>query len=132
MSIPRIMAALLALLIVLAAFSSSGPDTGGQVIRNGFLYGLPLVLMGCLLAQARWALMAGVMYGTVGLALDISTAVQDVINAGAGADALWLSGASGLVNFLLIVLGGKGFLTVTGPSSLPESPPSNPPSPFSS
>ena len=57
MSIHRIMAALLAILIALASLSSSGPGAGGHIIRNGFLYGLPLILMGLLLAHVRWALM---------------------------------------------------------------------------
>lgn len=123
------MAGLLAILIALAAVSQSGSGTGGHIIRTIFLYGLPLLLMGFLLAQARWALMAGVMYGTVGLALDISTAVQDLTKTGAGPEALALSGASGLVNFLLIVLGGRGFLDVQAATTPPISPRPNPPSP---
>lgn len=123
------MAGLLAILIALAVLAQSGSGTGGHVVRNGFLYGLPLILMGFLLAQARWALMAGVMYGTVGLALDISTAVQDLTKTDAGAEALLISGVSGLVNFLLIVLGGRGFLDVGTTERPPESPHPNPQSP---
>jgi len=129
MSIHRIMAGLLAILIALASLSASGPGTGGHVVRNGFVYGLPLILMGLLLAQVRWALMTSVMYGTVGLALDISTAVQDLTKTGAGAEALLLSGLSGLVNFLLIVFGGRGFLDVGTAARPPESPRPNPLSP---
>ncbi len=126
------MAGLLAILIALAVFAQPGSGTGWPIIRNGFLYGLPLVLLGLLLAQVRWALMAGVMYGTVGLALDISTAVQDLTKTGAGAEALLISGASGLVNFLLIVLGGRAFLDVGPAAKPPGSPRPNPPSPLGS
>lgn len=128
MSISRIMAGLLAISIALAALSHSGSGTDGHVIRAVFLYGLPLLLIGLLLTQARWALMAGVMYGTVGLALDISTAVQDLTKTGAEAEALLMSGVSGLVNFLLIVLGGRGFLDVQTATTRPISPHPNPPS----
>lgn len=47
----------------------------GRVVWDGFLFGLPLSLAGCLLVSARWTFMAGVIYGTIGLALDISTIV---------------------------------------------------------
>jgi len=123
------MALLLAILIALAVFATPGSGAGGHLIRYGFLYGLPLILMGLLLAQVRWALMAGVMYGTVGLALDISTAVQDLTKTDAGVEALLISGASGLMNFLLIVLGGRGFLDVGPAARPPESPRPNPLSP---
>ena len=50
----------------------------GHLLWNGFLFGIPLILVGFLAAGARWAFMAGVMYGTIGLALDIATVVQDL------------------------------------------------------
>jgi hypothetical protein len=81
-----------------------------------FLYGLPLALIGCLLARQRWALMAAVMYGTVGLALDISTVVQGLTKP----------------DVPQMVFGGNGFLNVMSASSPPESPRPNPPSPSSS
>ena len=128
MSIPRSMAGLLALLVALSFLASWDQGRGGPMIRNGFLYGLPLLLIGLLLAEVRWALMAAVMYGTVGLALDISTAVHDLTKTGAGAEALALSGASGLVNFLLILFGGRGFLDVGPAAAPPGSPRPSPPS----
>jgi hypothetical protein len=54
------------------------PSLMVQVAWDGFLFGLPLILAGCLLASAKWAFMAGVIYGTIGLALDISPIVQDL------------------------------------------------------
>ena len=97
-----------------------------------FLYGLPLALIGCLLAKQRWALMASVMYGTVGLALDISTIVQGLTKPDIPQMATIMSGLTGALNFLLIVFGGNGFLDVMNVSSPPESPRPNPPSPSSS
>lgn len=82
-------------------------------VQNGFLFGLPLILMGCVIAGARWALMAGVMYGTIGLALDISTLIQELSGQAARHGVLLTSGTSGVLNLLLIVIGGRGFLDVT-------------------
>lgn len=123
---------LLAALIGAAAF----PQATGPVTRTlpweVFLFGLPLALIGCLLAKQRWALMAAVMYGTVGLALDISTIVQGLTKPDVPQTILITSGATTAVNFLVIVFGGKGFLAVMGASSPPGFPRPNPPSPSSS
>jgi hypothetical protein len=97
-----------------------------------FFYGLPLALIGCLLAKQRWALMAAVMYGTIGLALDISTIVHGVTKPDVPQITTAMSGVTGVLNFLVIVFGGKSFLNVMNASSLPESPRPNPPSPSSS
>jgi len=94
-----------------------------------FLYGLPLALIGCLLARQRWALMAAVMYGTVGLALDISTIVQGLTKSDVPQMVTIMSGVTGALNFLLIVFGGNSFLNVMNASLPPESPRPNPQSP---
>ena len=124
--------ALLMALMSAAAFAQA-PDTTSRTLPwNMFLFGLPLVLIGCLLANQRWALMAAVMYGTAGLALDISTIVQGLTKPDVP-QAVWvMSGMTGALSFLLIVFGGKGFLTVSDPSSPPEFRRPNPPSPSSS
>lgn len=121
--------ALLAGLIFTAAAAHTGSQPLGWLL---FLYGLPLALVGCLLANQRWALMAAVMYGTVGLALDISTIVQGLTKSDVPQTILAASGVTGLLNFLLIVFGGKGFLNAMNALSPPESPRPNPPSPSSS
>ena len=121
--------ALLAGLILAAAATRDDSRSAGWLL---FLYGIPLALIGCLLAKQRWALMAAVMYGTVGLALDIATIVHGITRPDVPQTILAMSGVTGLLNFLLIVFGGNGFLTVSGASSLPESPRPNPPSPSSS
>lgn len=121
--------ALLAGLILAAAATQNDSRPLGWAL---FLYGLPLALIGCLLAKQRWALMAAVMYGTVGLALDISTIVQGLTKPDVPQMVTAMSGATGVLNFLLMVFGGNSFLTVMGASSPPESPQPNPPSPSSS
>lgn len=126
------------LIILLAALMGASvfPQATGSVTRTlpweVFLLGLPLVLIGCLLANQRWALMAAVMYGTVGLALDISTIVQGFTKPDVPQTILMTSGVTTALNFLVIVFGGKGFLTVSELSSPPEFPRPNPPSPSSS
>ena len=126
-----VMVALLAALMLAASATPAVPDAAQgaaryQLVWYGFLYGIPLMLAGLLLAGYRWALMAGVIYGTIGLALDIATAVQDVTGLAPQPAALALSGATGLINFLLIVLGGREFLHV---EPAPTPPGGRPPSP---
>ena len=82
-----------------------------------FLYAVPLFLVGALLGGQRWALMAAVMYGTVGLALDLSTVVQELTHGPGQSAVLAASGVTGLLNFLLILLGGRGFLDAQRPPS---------------
>lgn len=103
----------------------------GHLLWNGFLFGVPLILAGFLAAGARWAFMAGVMYGTIGLALDIATIVQDLTNHDAQWGVLrifWASGITGLLNCLLILIGGRGWLDVGSSGTPPGGPPPNPPS----
>jgi hypothetical protein len=103
----------------------------GHLLWNGFLFGVPLILAGFLAAGARWAFMAGVMYGTIGLALDIATVVQDLTNPDAQRGVLrilWASGLTGLLNGLLILIGGRGWLDVGSSGTPPGGPPPNPPS----
>lgn len=75
-----------------------------------FLYATPLVLAAVVVTGQRWALMAAVMYGTIGLALDLSTIVQEVTRGPGSAVVLLTSAVTGVLNFLLIVLGGRGVL----------------------
>lgn len=79
-----------------------------------------------------WAGMACVMYGTVGLAIDLSTLVHLVHMAGEETDELWplLNGlVSGTLNFLLILVGGRSFLRMALEQQPPGSLPPNPSSP---
>lgn len=94
-----------------------------------FLIFIPLGL-GVLVWQGRrWAAMACVIYGTVGLALDLATAVQILTKDEEILGPILSSGASGLLNFLLILFGGRSFLDVVQAPLPQESHPPNPPSP---
>ena len=114
----HMMALVFVMLVGATAFSSwMSADAKGEAFTGvaftwiGFLYVLPLVLAGCVITGQRWALMAGVMYGTIGLALDVSTAVQEITQGQDQGLVLIMSAITGLLNFFLIVLGGRGFLT---------------------
>lgn len=126
----RVMSLLLVGLMAVAAASRllSGSDAAVPVVWLVFLYALPLALLAGLQTPARWIVPACVMYATVGLALDISTAVQDLTHQQAGPASLALSGVSGLANFLLIVFGGREFLEA-GLGTPPAGRPPNPPPP---
>lgn len=105
--------------------------TGGswinRVVWHAFLFAVPVVLAALLLTGKRWALMVGVMYGTVGLALDIATVVQDLTRSDAQQTVI-MSGITGLLNFLLILIGGSGFLDVSSAASPQAGRPPSPPS----
>jgi len=103
----------------------------GRVFWVGFLFAIPITLAAFLVTKARWALMAAVMYGTIGLALDISTIVQELTKADGQPTVLVLSGITGVLNFLLIAIGGRGFLDVLQAGSPPAGHAPNPQSPFS-
>ncbi len=93
----------------------------------GFLVLLPVGLAILVWLKLRWAAMACVIYGTVGLALDLATTVQILTKDSDVFFPLMSSVVSGLVNFLLIVFGGRAFLDVTqAPRPLESRPPSPP------
>ncbi len=82
-----------------------------QGIWYGFQFGLPLLVGGICLIGKRWSAMVGVLYGTIGLALDIATFVQSMTS---GTDSLHFVGLillTALFNFLLVVIGGRQVLT---------------------
>jgi hypothetical protein len=103
----------------------------GRVFWVGFLFAIPVALAVFLVTKARWALMAAVMYGTIGLALDISTVVQELTQADGQPTVLALSGITGVLNFLLIAIGGRAFLDVLQAGSPPAGHAPNRQSPFS-
>lgn len=123
----------LVLISLVATLQGSGSTDAhmSRMVWNGFLFAIPITLTAFLLARARWALMAAVMYGTIGLALDISTVVQELTKADGHSTVLMLSGLTGLLNFLLIAIGGRGFLDVLQPASPPADRAPNPRSPSS-
>ncbi len=98
----------------------------------GFLIGLPLFLLVAVRLGYRWATMAAVIYGTVGLALDLSTMVQLITKDQPTVAMLTANGFSGILNFLVIAFGGRAFLDVSQAPPPPGSRPPNPPFPASS
>ena len=44
-----------------------------SLLWNSYQFGLPIMIAGVLLTGKRWAYMTGVIYGTIGMALDIAT-----------------------------------------------------------
>ena len=97
-----------------------------------YLIACPLALAALIWMGWTWTAMACVIYGTVGLALDLAT-VTSILTGQTEIGALFLfSAMSGIVNFSLILFGGRAFLHSFQGTALPESRPPSPPSPSSS
>jgi len=93
----------------------------------GFLVLMPLGLGVLIWRKLQWAAMACVIYGTVGFALDLSTVVQTLTKDSDLFLPVLSSGVSGLLNFLLIVFGGRSFVgAFQGPQPQESRPPSPP------
>ena len=116
--LPRLMAAVcFGLFAGAVAFDALQPQkTFASELRQGiwygFQFGLPLLVGGICLIGKRWSAMVGVLYGTIGLALDIATFVQSMTS---GTDSLYFVGLillTALFNFLLVVIGGRQVLAV--------------------
>ncbi|WP_447980188.1 hypothetical protein [Candidatus Nitrospira bockiana] len=133
----RLTAGLLVILMAVAAMQwhIQGPPMPerptGQTVWLVFLFAAPFALAGLALLNVRWSLIGGVIYGTIGLALDISTIVQELSQAGDYTQRFWFSAVTGFVNTLVIMVAGHGFLDVGPTSSLRAAPPPNPRSPSS-
>jgi hypothetical protein len=127
-----------ALLAVLAAMVLLGMWTVSQLSSTHhpmwtvFLVLVPVGLAALAWQQLRWGAMASVIYGTVGLALDLATAVQIITKDTEVFPALAGTGISGLLNFFLIVFGGQVFFDIWQTPPPPGSRPPNPPSARSS
>jgi hypothetical protein len=112
--------------------SSPPPPGPSQVIWWLFLVILPLALASLIVISATWAAMLCVVYGTVGLALDLATVIS-ILGANVGLDfTLALSLISGSANFALIVFGGRAFWAGFEERRPPGSRPPSPPFPSSS
>lgn len=111
---------------VAQASSTAGPARSVWIV---FLILLPLALVGCVWMAWRWSAMACVIYGTIGLALDLATLVSIAPHLDGELSTAALSGLSGLANFFLILFGGRSFLHLPSKLSPPGSHPPNPPTP---
>jgi hypothetical protein len=97
-----------------------------------YLLAFPITLAGLVWMGWSWTAMACVIYGTVGLAVDLAT-VTSILGGKSETDTLFFfSVMSGIVNFLLIVFGGRAFFHSLQGTALPVSRPPSPPSPSSS
>ena len=97
-----------------------------------YLVGLPLTLASLVWMGWTWTAMACVIYGTVGLALDLATITSIMGGKSETSSLLLFSALSGIVNFLLILFGGRAFFHSFQGTALPVSRPPSPPSPSSS
>jgi hypothetical protein len=113
------------------AFSSELPPTT-YVLWWLFLVLVPLVLACFVMVGWTWPAMASVVYGTIGLALDLSTLAPLVGGLHESGLKVILSLFSGCANFFLIVFGGRAFWSALEGRRPPESRPPSPPSPSSS
>lgn len=100
-------------LLCLAMGSQQGLSSEStSPIVTGLVWGFPLVLGTLAWLQVRWVLMVGVIGGTIGLALDLSTFIQVTAEGAPLLKNVWGIVISGCLNLLLIVVGGAGFLRV--------------------
>lgn len=106
-------------------------DTG-RIGWMVYLIACPAVLAGLVWFGWAWTAMACVIYGTVGLALDLATVTSILTGQGETGALLLFSVMSGIVNFLLILFGGRAFFHSSLGTALPVSRPPSPPSPSSS
>ena len=108
------------LLIVLIALegilfgieSNSSPSTIKEGVLLGFLFAFPAILIGGMLViRQPWTVMAAVIYSTIALALDLATIVQEASQPAPSVIVLVLTVGSSLLNFLVMVFGGRCLLT---------------------
>ena len=113
------------LLLVLSPALSGAP----HVMWWLFLVFLPIALAMAILKRWVWPAMVCVIYGTIGLALDLATVVSILGLREESNLTLTLSVVSGSANFVLIVFGGRAFWAVLQEQQPRGSRPPSPPSP---
>ncbi|MBS0168733.1 MAG: hypothetical protein JSR62_00145 [Nitrospira sp.] len=111
--------------------SESQAQLPSSTIRDGvlvgFLFGVPTLLIGGLIAvRTPWIAMATVIYSTIALALDLATIVQEASQASPRGITLALTAGSSIVNFLIVIFGGRCALAFQPSQPAPEGrPPTN-------
>jgi hypothetical protein len=121
---------IIGLTTIVGAFSSD-LSMAAHIGWSLFLMFIPLCLAAALWGEWTWAGMGCVVYGTIGLALDLATVISILGGKGGTDRMLVLSAISGTLNFLLIVFGGRAFWNALQGARPRGSHPPNPPSPFS-
>ena len=122
-------------LCLIGATTTQLVPTATETNRIGwmlYLLGFPLMLAGLVWMGWSWTAMACVIYGTVGLALDLATVTSILGGKDETSTLLFFSVMSGIVNFSLILFGGRAFFHSLQGTALPVSRPPSPPSPSSS
>ena len=129
------------LIVLLAGLSLIGVTTtqivpaateAGRLGWVLYLLIFPLIIAGFMWMGWIWTAMACVIYGTVGLALDLATVTSILGGQGETGKLFLFSVTSGVVNFLLILFGAHSFFYSFQETALPVSRPPSPPSPSSS
>lgn len=119
-----LLVALIALESVLFTVESSLSVSTIRVgVLLGFLFGFPTLLVGGLVfIHQHWIVMATVMYSTIALALDLATIVQEASQTSIRPLILALTMGSSLLNFLIMIFGGRCALTFRPVERPPGSP----------
>jgi hypothetical protein len=121
-----LLAGQVAVAVLLETFRSTPPTYA--LVWYGFLLGVPAALAGFVLAGHRWALFVTAMYGTVELALDLATVLQELTRASGDPLILSACAASSVMTAAVIVIAGRGFLAAMLGGKPRVSPPPNRPS----
>ncbi|MGC3975466.1 MAG: hypothetical protein QM771_13960 [Nitrospira sp.] len=109
--------------ILFGVESGSPLSTIKDGILVGFLFVLPTLLLGGLMFfRQPWAVMGAVIYSTIALALDLATIVQEASQGTPRLLVLVLVLGSSLVNFLIMIMGGRCLLSYQPGEQLPQSP----------
>ncbi len=108
-----LLVALIALEGILFGVGSTSPlSTIRDGVLLGFLFGFPALLVGALsIVRQPWTVMGAVMYSTIALALDLATIVQEASQTSPRMIILILTLGSSLLNFLIMIFGGRCVLT---------------------
>lgn len=108
-----LLAVLIALEGVLFGVGSAAPlSTIKDGVLLGFLFGFPTLLVGGLIMiRQPWTVMGAVIYSTIALALDLATIVQEASQGSPRVLILILTVVSSLLNFLIMIFGGRCVLT---------------------
>ena len=126
---------LLAGLCLIGANTTQLIPAATEAVRVGwmlYLLAFPITLAALVWMGWSWTAMACVIYGTIGLALDLSTVTSILGGQGEPGTLFLFSALSGVVNFLLTLFGGRAFFHSFQGTRLPVSRPPSPPSPSSS
>ena len=126
---------LLAGLCLIGANTTQLIPAATEAVRVGwllYLLAFPITLAALVWMGWSWTAMVCVIYGTIGLALDLSTVTSILGGQGEPGTLFLFSAMSGVVNFLLTLFGGRAFFHSFQGTRLPVSRPPNPPSPSSS